>query len=184
MFLDLNRDNSRRERYNNKKKAAIELPAAIAAISFDFDDNIAFLLRSAACFGITELFVIGKTPDRSFLNPKSGSLYDYVTINSFANPAEFVEFARENEYNIVAVELCDGAKNLHDYRFSFDKKTILLLGNETTGVPGDIVLRNDTVYIPMPGAGYCLNVSQAGTVVMNEYYRQYSNHLRDSYLCI
>jgi len=184
MFLDSNRDNSRRERYDKKKKAAIELPAAIAAISFDFDDNIAFLLRSAACFGITDVFIIGKAPDRSFLNSKSGSLYDYVTINSFSNPAELISFAKENGYKVVAVELCDGSRNLHDYKFSFDKKTILFLGNETTGVPGDIVLRNDTVYIPMPGPGYCLNVSQAGTVVMNEYYKQYSNHLGKRGLCI
>ena len=178
MLLDIDRQNTRRERYNSKQKDAINIPAAVAAISFDFDENIAFLLRSAACFGISDLFIIGKPPDRSYLNSRSGSLYDYVSIKSFSNTLEFTRFAKENGYKIVAIELCDDAQNLYEYNFSFEEKSILLLGHETTGVPGDIVLRNDTVYIPMPGVGYCLNVSQAGTVVMNEYYRQYLEYLK------
>jgi tRNA G18 (ribose-2'-O)-methylase SpoU len=173
MFLDIDRSKSRKERYDSKQKDAIKLPAAMAAISFDFDDNIAFLIRSAACFGILEIFVIGKAPSRSCLKSKSGSLYDYVTIKSFPNTSEFSKYAKENGYKIVAIEICDNAEPLYDYKFSFEQKTILLLGNESTGIPGDIVLRNDTVYIPMPGPGYCLNVSQAGTVVMNEFYKQY-----------
>ena len=172
MFLDIDRRNSRRERYNRKKKEAISLPAAVATISFDFDENVAFLMRSAACFGLNEVFVIGKVPDRSYLNSRSGSLYDYISIKSFSNPLEFIGFAEENRYKVVAAEICEGSVSIYDYNFSFDHKTILLLGNETTGVPGDIVLRNDTVHIPMPGLGYCLNTSQAGTVIMNEYYRQ------------
>ena len=180
MFLDEDRNNTRRERYDIKQKEAASIPAAVAAISFDFDENIAFLIRSAACFGILDLFVIGKPPDRSYLKSGSGSLYDYISIKSFSNTLEFTRFAKENGYKIVAIELCDDAKSLYDYNFSFEEKTILLLGHETTGVPGDIVLRNDTVYIPMPGVGYCLNVSQAGTVVVNEYYRQYLEYSKNN----
>jgi len=173
MFLDKHRANSRRQRYDKKKASSVEIPAAVAAISFDFDENVAFLIRSAACFGISEVFIIGKVPDRSFLKAKSGSLYDYVSIKSFSNTLEFSKYARDNGYKIVAIELCDTAISIYDYKFSFDKKTILLLGHESTGVPGDLVINNDTIYIPMPGPGYCLNVSQTGTAVMNEYYRQY-----------
>ncbi len=175
MFPSKKRIQSRRDRYDKKQATSIQLPVAVATISFDHDDNLAFLIRSAACFGIPDVFVIGKLPERSFLNSKSGSLYDYVNIKSFSNMLAFTEYARKNDYKIVAAEICYNAKNIYEYKFSFDQKTILLLGNETSGVPGDITLTNDTVYIPMPGPGYCLNVSQAGTVVMSEYYKQYRN---------
>jgi tRNA G18 (ribose-2'-O)-methylase SpoU len=173
MFLDEGRLNSRRERYNNKKKYSIKLPAAIAVVSFDFDDNLAFLIRSAACFGITDVFVIGKVPDRSLLKSKSGSLYDYVRLKSFSNISEFSTFSKENQYKIVAAELCSTAISLYEYSFSFDSKTILFIGHEKSGVPGELVVNNDTVFIPMSGPGYCLNASQAGTALMSEYCRQY-----------
>jgi len=174
MYLDISREKSRKERYEGKRQQALSLPAALAAISFDFDDNVAFLIRSAVCFGIRDVFIIGKLPSRGSINSKTGSLYDYISIKSFSNTSEFSKYAKDNGYKIVAIEICENAESLHDYKFAFDEKTILLLGNESTGVPGDLIIRNDAVYIPMPGLGYCLNVSQAGTIVMNEYYRQYA----------
>ena len=63
MYLDKDRDKSRKERYEDKKKQALSVPATLAAISFDFDDNIAFLIRSAVCFGIRDVFIIGKLPN-------------------------------------------------------------------------------------------------------------------------
>ena len=173
MFLDVDRIDTRRERYDKKKLQSIAIPAAIAVISFDFDDNLAFLIRSAACFGITDIYVIGKIPERSFLKSKSGSLYDYVRLKSFANTLEFSRFSKENEYNVVAAELCETAVSLYGYNFSFDTKTMLLIGHERSGIPGDLIINNDTVYIPMSGPGYCLNASQAGTALINEYCRQY-----------
>jgi tRNA G18 (ribose-2'-O)-methylase SpoU len=174
MFLDTNRDKTRRERYNEKLKSNIMLPAAIATINFLFDENLAFMIRSAACFGISDVFVIGTLPDRSYLNTRTGSLYDYVSFKTFSNPRQFTAYCNANGYKIVSVELTDDAQSIYDYEFNFEEKTIIVLGNEQTGVPAEILLRNDSIYIPMNGPGYCLNVSQAGTAVMSEYCRQYS----------
>ena len=90
---------------------------------------------------------------------------------------EFSQFAKDNDYKIIAIELCSSAKDIYRYKFSFDKKIMFLFGNESTGVPGNLIVNNDALYIPMSGPGYCLNVSQAGTVVMNEYSRQYLESL-------
>jgi tRNA G18 (ribose-2'-O)-methylase SpoU len=169
----MNRENTRRERYDMKLANAIVMPAAIVAVNFDSDDNIAFLIRSAVCFGIADLFVIGRLPERSSLNSKSGSLYDYINIKSFKTPSDFLRFAEESGYKVVACELTDGANVLHEYSFDFDTKTALVVGHETHGVPSELLFRNDIVYIPMLGPGYCLNTSQAGTAVMQEYARQY-----------
>jgi len=173
MFLDTKRSKTRRERYSEKIKDAIEVPLAIATVSFSFDENLAFLIRSAACFGVRDIFVMGSLPDRSFLNPRSGSLYDYMRFKTFSNPMYFNEFCDNNSYKRVAVELTEDAESVFDYKFNFEEKIVLVLGNEETGVPAEISLKNDSIFIPMNGLGYCLNVSHAGTAVMSEYCRQF-----------
>ena len=167
------RDKTRRERYDLKSEAAIEMPLLIATVNFQFDDNIGFLIRSAACFGIRELLIIGSVPERSSIYSKSGSLVDYMNIKTFPYPREFVTYCKDNDLNIVSAEITEQSESIFDYNFDFSKRTVLVLGNETSGVPIEILLNSDVVHIPMPGVGYCLNTSQAGTSILTEYSRRY-----------
>ena len=59
-----------------------------------------------------------------------------------------------------------------------DAHTCLVLGHEKTGVPVEFIINGDSIYIPMPGIGFCLNTSQAGTAIMTEYVRQYMSNLQ------
>ena len=45
------RNETRRERYNNKKNASSKLPIEVCTVNFKEEVNVAFVLRSAACFG-------------------------------------------------------------------------------------------------------------------------------------
>lgn len=167
------RTKTRKQRYNSKVDSAIKLPLSIVTVNFDFDDNLAFTIRTAACYGVQNIFVIGSIPDRKLINSKSGSLYDYVNLKSFNSPIEFLEFSRKNNFNLVSAELNENSSNLFDYKFDMKNHTCLVLGHETTGVPIELILNGDSVYIPMPGVGFCLNTSQTGTAIMTEYVRQY-----------
>lgn len=167
------REETRRERYNHKLTQAITMPISLVAINFDFDDNLAFLIRTAGCFGAKHVYVIGSIPDRSKLNPKSGSLFDYVSLKSFSNPSEFLAYTRENKIQLVSAELSEDAVSLYDYSFNREVETAIVLGHETVGVPVEILINSDKVYIPMMGAGYSLNTSQTGTAFITEYTRQY-----------
>lgn len=167
------RDQTRRERYDAKLKNSTRLPVSFTAINFDFDDNLAFLIRTAACYGASDIYIIGSIPSRKFLNPKSGSLYDYVNLRGFKNPSDFLAFAREKKMHVVSAELTDRAVSLYDYEFNFDIETNIVLGHETAGIPAEIGFNSDHVYVPMPGPGFCLNTSHAGTAMITEYSRQY-----------
>lgn len=167
------REETRRERYARKERTAVTLPLSIVTVNFDIDDNLAFAIRTAACFGVRDVYVIGKVPDRKYIHPKSGSLSDYYELRSFRNPSHFLSFARERNFHLVSAELTDNAQNLYEYDFDFEKETCLVLGHETTGVPPELVLNSDVIYIPMIGVGYCLNTSQTGTAMVSEYCRQY-----------
>lgn len=170
------RDNTRRERYNLKKSSSKELNLSVATINFSENDNLAFMIRSAACFGIKNIYVIGSIPPRSFLNPKSGSLYDYVNLKSFSRPSEFLGFCRESKFDLYSVDLTERSKSIYDISFSKENHSVMIFGHETTGIPVEILLNSKHIHIPMPGVGFCLNVSQAGTAAMSEFYRKTINN--------
>jgi len=149
------------------------MPLSLVAINFEVDDNLAFLVRTAACYGVSDVYVIGSIPPRKNLYPRSGSLSDEFDLRIFQNPSCFLKFAREKGMFLISAEITDSSTSLHDYRFDFSKHTALVLGNETSGVPVEILLNSETVHIPMPGLGFCLNTSQTGTAFVHEYSRQY-----------
>ena len=80
----MRRELTRRQRYDSKLKTAKKYPISLCAINFRVDDNLGYLIRSAACFGAERLYVVGHVPERSCIKASSGSLIDYVEIVSFA----------------------------------------------------------------------------------------------------
>jgi tRNA (guanosine-2'-O-)-methyltransferase len=73
---------------------------------------------------------------------------------------------QEAGWRIVAVELAEGAVALPRLSMA-DRRTIVLLGHETQGIPEDHVDAADLcVEIPMIGLGASLNVAVAGSLVL------------------
>ncbi len=167
------RQETRRERYDKKLKSAKTYPISLCAINFRVDDNLGYLVRSAACFGAGTVHVIGHVPSRGVLNPLSGSLYDYVKIKKYSTPSGFLGYARKEEIKLVSAELVDAAVPISSYDFAFDSRICLVVGQEECGVPVEILKNSDKVYIPLPGVGYCLNTSQAANIMLYEATRQY-----------
>ena len=147
------RTKTRRERYDKKLKTAKKYPISLCAINFIFDDNLGYLIRSAACFGAERLYIIGHVPERKVLNSLSGSLYDYVEIVQFANPREFLNYSKDEKIKLVSAELVEKARPISTYDFTFDRHNCLVVGNEKYGVPVEILHNSDVVYVPMPGGG-------------------------------
>jgi tRNA G18 (ribose-2'-O)-methylase SpoU len=172
---------TRRERYNSKitNGEVKYYPFSICSVNFQCDENIAYLIRTAACFGLKDVHVIGSLPHYEDVRRKSGTLHDYVNIHQYSNPSQFLDYARRIGMHVISVELTDGAINLHDIDIP---ETVtkyghicFVVGNETTGVPAEISLTTPAVYIPMPGPGVCLNTSQAANIVIYEAVKQMEN---------
>ncbi len=164
---------TRRQRYNIKQNRIDTLPFSVCCVNFDNDGNLGFLIRSAACFGASTIHVIGSVPTRRQLNPISGSLYDYVKIQQYKNPRHFLDYAKSHNARLVSAEICEGSRSISSYNFDFSSHVVVVVGNETTGVPVEILKNSDIVHIPMPGPGYCLNTSQAANVLLYEATSQY-----------
>ena len=172
----MRREETRRQRYDSKLKAAKKYPISLCAINFRVDDNLGYLIRSAACFGAERLYVVGHVPERSHIKAASGSLVDYVEITSFATPQDFLEYAKTEGIQIVAAELVEQARSLASYTFNFDSHICLVVGNEESGVPTEIIKKSQVIYIEMPGVGYCLNTAQTGNILLYEAVKQYNQY--------
>ena len=175
----MHREETRKERYDRKIKTAKKYPISLCAINFRVDDNLGYLVRSAACFGAERLYVVGHVPERSRIKASSGSLIDYVEIISFSTPREFMEHVLQQKMQVVAAELVEGAKSLSSYNFDFNVPLVVVVGNEQTGVPAEIIQNSDVVCIEMPGVGYCLNTSQTANVLLYEAVRQYESFISE-----
>ena len=169
---------TRRDRYNEKiaNGKVKNHPFSICSVNFQCDENIAYLIRTAACFGLQDVHVIGSLPHYEDVRRKSGTLHDYVNIHQYSNPSQFLDYARRTNMCVISIELTDNAYNVHNIDFKqltrqYDH-VCFVVGNETTGVPAEILHTTESIFIPMPGAGVCLNTSQAANIVIYEAVKQ------------
>jgi len=166
------RSETRKQRYSLKAKTAISYPLEIATVNFRCEENIGYLIRAAACFGARAVNVIGDCPAPAVLRELSGSTSDFLTIRKFANPHDLLAHCAANDIRVLSAELDPEAVSLHSYAFDTITHTCIVIGNEKTGVPPDILLNSDVIFIPMPGVGFCINAAQAANVILYEYTRQ------------
>jgi len=168
---------TRRSRYEQKKKIATQYPIELAALNFEHSENVGMLIRSAACFGVPVVNIIGTIPDHRTIVATSGSTQDLVKINQFANPYEFLSYSRQNNIKLISAEFCEGSQSLWDYKFptNNEQRCCIITGHETIGVPVDILVNSDVVFIKMPGSAYCLNTAVCASILLAEYVRQREN---------
>lgn len=169
------RTQTRIERYTSKLNTASYVPAYLATINFIHDDNLALLIRTSACFGLKGVMVIGSVPPKSFLRPKSGSTLEFVEVQSFKNPASFLAFNRNQGFNVLSLELTSRSIDVQEYPFQLSETMTFVVGNESYGIPEEILVNTPHIHINMNGPGFCLNSAQAGTVLAYEYTSRYLN---------
>ena len=79
---------------------------------------------------------------------------------------------REEGFQIVGLEQTTGAVSI--FEFAFQRRTVLVLGNERSGVEDEVLqLLDHAVEIPVYGLPYAHNVATAGVMALYEYCRQY-----------
>ena len=166
------REITRKQRYSLKEKNSKKLPVELCTVNFECDQNLGFLVRAAACFGVSKINVIGSVPSKKLLNIYSGTLSDYVKIESFSNPRSYLKYAKEKNSKIISAEILDSSESIFSVDFSSFSNFHLVVGNETTGVPAEILTQSVHVRIPMPGVGYCLNTSQTANIFLYEISKQ------------
>ncbi|HEX4150364.1 MAG TPA: TrmH family RNA methyltransferase [Pirellulales bacterium] len=131
--------------------------------------NLSRIVRAAGCCGVTRILCCGtaKVIDKIARDgAQSVQLEVHRTL-----PYPLAQLAREG-YRLVGLEQASGAKNLLE--FPFQRKSVLVVGNERSGLEPDVLaLVQDVVEIPVYGMPYSHNVATATAMALYEYCRQF-----------
>ncbi|MCQ4040940.1 RNA methyltransferase [Streptantibioticus rubrisoli] len=139
--------------------------------------NIGSIIRSADAFGAHGLIVAGHAAD--VYDPKSvrastGSLFALPAVR-VASPREVTDWvaARRAAGQPVVLVGTDERGDRDVFDFDFTQPTLLLVGNETSGLSNAWrEVCDHMVRIPMTGAATSLNAANATTAVLYEAARQ------------
>jgi tRNA (guanosine-2'-O-)-methyltransferase len=135
--------------------------------------NLGSIIRTAAAFGVEQVWLCGNTADPAHPSARKTALGTgrHLRIEQVAGPAEAAAAVREAGLRLVVVELADGAVPLHEMELRGD--VCLALGNEDHGCsPGLLAAADRIAYIPQVGRVGSLNVAAAAAIVLAEARRR------------
>ena len=148
--------------------------ASLVLVCVDVRDpgNLGTVIRTADAAGADAVVCCDGTVDPT--NPKTvrataGSLFHVPVVRGGAAPAVLADLAARGLATVATV-----VRSGTDYAaFDWTRPVALVLGNEATGLDGDLVARLDAgVTIPMAGRSESLNVGMSAAVVCFEALRQ------------
>ena len=151
----------------SRPSRARELVVACAAMRSHV--NLSHIVRTCGCFGIGRVIACGhaRIDDRI---ARDGA--DSVELEVHRTLPPVLDRMRERGYEIVGLEQATGSESLFDFRFA--PRTVLVVGNERTGLEQADLDRLDRVAeIPMAGMPHSLNAATSAAVAIYEYCRQF-----------
>jgi tRNA (guanosine-2'-O-)-methyltransferase len=135
--------------------------------------NVGGIIRTAAALRADDVWLAGRTPDPD--DPKVGKTalgtQRYLTFHRVEGPVLAIEAARAAGYQVVAVELADGAVPLHE--LALGSATCLVVGHEDRGcAPATLAACDAVAFLPLLGKVGSLNVATAAALACYEVRRQ------------
>ena len=131
--------------------------------------NLSRIVRTASCCGVRRMICCGNAKIDREIARETG---DSIRIDIHRTLPPVLKRLREEGYRLVGLEQTTNSQSMFGYRF--ERKTLLLVGNERLGIEADaLALLDDTVEIPMYGLPYSHNAATAAAMAMYEYCRQY-----------
>jgi len=134
--------------------------------------NLGAIMRSCAHFGVTGIIYEAKVPvaltAAAFRTSEGGA--ESVPAIHIANWNEVLEVAKNKDFKTLATSSHKGESL---YKTTFPEKTLLFVGAEGVGLSDKLTkMMNGLVSIPGTGEVESLNVSNATTAILTEWYRQ------------
>jgi tRNA G18 (ribose-2'-O)-methylase SpoU len=131
--------------------------------------NLSRIVRAAGCCGVRRVICCGNA---KILPDVARDIGDAVRIETHRTLPPVLERLRGEGFQLVGLEQTAGSQPL--YGFPFQRKTVLVVGNERAGIEQEVLrLLAHVVEIPVYGMPYAHNVATAAAIAMYEYCRQF-----------
>ena len=135
--------------------------------------NVGSIIRSAATQRVDDLWVCGQTADpaSSGVGRMSMGTERYLTLHAVESAKDAVIAAQALGYRVVAVELAERARPLH--QVDLTGAVCLVVGHEERGItPAVLDAVDEVAFIPQLGRVGSLNVATAAAIALYEARRQ------------
>ncbi|CAG0916967.1 unnamed protein product [Notodromas monacha] len=154
----------------------------VVATLIDKAPNLGGLCRTCEILGVDEYVIRSmKMIENPSFKSVSVTAEKWMTIREVTelNLRPYLRSMKSSGYTIIALE--QSARSVPLQEFSFPEKSLLVLGHEKEGIPGDLLNMVDVnVIIPQSGILRSLNVHVAASIGMWEYVRARNAASRDS----
>ena len=158
------------------------LPCALMFYNLNGDINIGMAIRSAAIFGCSDAYIVGK---RLYDKRSVVGADKYIHVHRYATIPTKTFFEDEK---LIPILLEQGGEPLEDFNFKpylpgyipQGWKLVLIVGSENYGIPKEFMktLGATKLSISQPGIMRSLNVCNAASIVLYEYMRQWRANAR------
>jgi len=146
---------------------------SVLCINIIGDFNISSCQRNCNAFGCQDLYIFGnkKYDKRGAVGTERYTPFKHV--KDVDNLNELLK----NFDCVVSLDNCSGARPINEYKWNFDKKTLIIVGQESIGVPDEILkLSHDIVYIKQRGSVRSINAANACGIALYDYSFKYDSH--------
>ncbi len=131
--------------------------------------NLSRIVRAAGCCGVTRVICCGNAKVTGKI---ARDACEAIEIEVHRTLPPVLKKLREQGYQLVGLEQTSNSQLL--YGFLFQRRTVLVVGNERLGIEDEVLrLLDHTVEIPVYGLPYAHNAATAAAMAIYEYCRQY-----------
>ncbi|NIJ45393.1 tRNA G18 (ribose-2'-O)-methylase SpoU [Wenyingzhuangia heitensis] len=160
------------------KNTQKSFPIVVVGEELRTPQNVGMSMRTSEAFGVSAFYLNSNSPDTSnrLVQRTARNTDKTLTIFSYDNIISLLTKLKEEEYQIIALEITDTSKNIHDYNFTTHAKIALLIGSERFGINKEALkMCDDSVHIPMYGNNSSMNVVNSLSVSLYEITKQLNN---------
>ncbi|MGL2994643.1 TrmH family RNA methyltransferase [Flavobacterium sp. TSSA_36] len=150
-------------------------PIYLICDAIHFQPNIGSLFRISEAFGVEKIIFIGieNQMNPRKINKTSRNTHLHVSYELNDSKEAVLAFLKDNQFEIIALEITSTSKSLHQCILPKNKKIALVIGNEIDGIsPLFLKHSNQTLHIDMFGKNSSMNVVQATGIALYEITNQ------------
>lgn len=157
------------ERHKSPTKLSQPRSLIVACPPMRSNVNPSRIVRTAGCFGIRSLILCG---DPKLDQEISRDAVDQLEIQTPRSLLPVLKKKAADGFRLVGLEQTSNSVPIYD--FQFERKSVLVIGNERMGISDDILqILDDVIEIPIYGQPHSLNAASAAIIAMYEYCRQF-----------
>lgn len=141
----------------------------VACVPMRSNVNISQIARTASAIAAERMILCGNARLITKIARDGAEQLD-IAIHRTLPPV--LDRLRADGYRVVGLEQTTGSVSLHEYRF--ERRTVLVVGNERLGLSEEVLRRlDDVVEIPVYGMPHSYNAATATSMALYEYCRQF-----------